>query len=1041
MPSWVKDEKKWKEAKAIAERQYDIGEDNPDFYKVVTGIYKKMGGEMSKSFIFVKAHVRRHNRKLKSGKVVVVREHDDKRIKQMKFDFAGMYSDKDIRPGTTATQKKLGIAAGKDIERHIIGSRAKNKHGVSLLASDLCKDFVEHGKINLVGQSVKTPKDLAALAQVYRDPRFETFRVFYTQKNQIVGECAYSCRAPGIVAFDDDFFDLIGKDKDRFEADGYWLLHNHPSGSAEPSGPDITTTSRIRSLVPGFKGHVVIDHNEYAFINSNDKAKVFKDDSLGGVDFGKNPAVDHNLLGLAISDPKHVAFAAKILQSLNQLDNPVLVITKGSRGVVSLVASVPPGAIPDSRHNQKDNAKAAAWLRSVGRKTGSGSRFFLIVTDKMLDASKKKYADLIRGGIVLDVVTESGRSMQMEGAFSSRHESVWDERIVRPARRKIVATMKKAHPIQQAVISKPDDLNDIDVRRNPGEPSPDKAKADNYAKPVKKWHGLSIRIENPAGSIRRGKSKCGHSWETRMVCDYGYIARTEGVDGDEVDVYLGPDESAPMVYVIHQRKYNDWSAYDEDKCMLGFDSEESAVAAYLQHYDDERFLGPVTAMPFSQFKEKVMQTKENPAMIKGMILILKSMVSSHTRRLKSGKVIQVRGYTDKRTKKTEASDKQNDLFGNDVHVMPKKEAVDEHKRLVAVLKSPSHADDKKEAKKQAKELKEIQAGGKVDERKAAKEKFSSTKNDYKKTSNSRKKSFSEWLEDADMPEKRNGEWVDLETGLTFSDWDHAKADKFTIGEKAKAGRELAKLYGGKALTGTPKQKEWAEKIRAEKLIGLDDDTATFLSVSKLADSAKFWIDMKDMSSNDIFRSVTVANALSYLNSINLSLHTRDMREHGNISKLIDSVLSGNSGALSEAESYVSRERDNYKDRASQAAKIEREREEAELARKSSAEPEIIKNSQPLFADLELSIANSDDALWQRTMNKFNTPDFQGSEYVRNKIEETKVKRKKSKEDSLRSDSAVQKQAGEKSDNVKEVTSKKPPIKAKIKVVNRKKSED
>lgn len=40
------------------------------------------------------------------------------------------------------------------------------------------------------------------------------------------------------------------------------------------------------------------------------------------------------------------------------------------------------------------------------------------------------------------------------------------------------------------------------------------------------------------------------------------------------------------------------------------------------------------------------------------------------------------------------------------HCMPKKEFVQEHKHLVKVLKSKSHKDDLKEAKRQAKELKE-----------------------------------------------------------------------------------------------------------------------------------------------------------------------------------------------------------------------------------------------------------------------------------------------------------------------------------------------
>jgi hypothetical protein len=46
------------------------------------------------------------------------------------------------------------------------------------------------------------------------------------------------------------------------------------------------------------------------------------------------------------------------------------------------------------------------------------------------------------------------------------------------------------------------------------------------------------------------------------------------------------------------------------------------------------------------------------------------------------------------------------LYKNEDVVIPAKDAVEEHKQLVAVLESPSHKDDKKEAKKQRAELKE-----------------------------------------------------------------------------------------------------------------------------------------------------------------------------------------------------------------------------------------------------------------------------------------------------------------------------------------------
>lgn len=156
-------------------------------------------------------------------------------------------------------------------------------------------------------------------------------------------------------------------------------------------------------------------------------------------------------------------------------------------------------------------------------------------------------------------------------------------------------------------------------------PSQAQASAGNYRKPVVKWRGLIIAVENPVGSIRQGKT-----WQTKMLYDYGYIKRSEAVDGDEVDVYLGPHLSAPTVFIVHQRKAGDWDAYDEDKCMIGFDSEADARAAYLQHYSDPRFLGPITAMPADEFVRKVKATNDTPAMIKGLnvskpVLFLKAV--------------------------------------------------------------------------------------------------------------------------------------------------------------------------------------------------------------------------------------------------------------------------------------------------------------------------------------------------------------------------------------------------------------------------------
>ncbi len=149
--------------------------------------------------------------------------------------------------------------------------------------------------------------------------------------------------------------------------------------------------------------------------------------------------------------------------------------------------------------------------------------------------------------------------------------------------------------------------------------------AGNYKKAHKTIQGLRVTIENPKGSVRRGADRNGHEWVTKMHCAYGYIKDSMGVDGDQVDVYIGPDEDAEFVYVVHQRKAGDWKKYDEDKVMLQFSTEAKAKAAYLRQYDDKRFLGPITKMSVDEFKEKVLATKDKPAMIKGQsVVFLKS---------------------------------------------------------------------------------------------------------------------------------------------------------------------------------------------------------------------------------------------------------------------------------------------------------------------------------------------------------------------------------------------------------------------------------
>lgn len=142
------------------------------------------------------------------------------------------------------------------------------------------------------------------------------------------------------------------------------------------------------------------------------------------------------------------------------------------------------------------------------------------------------------------------------------------------------------------------------------------------------WKSLFLDIENPAGSVRSGKKPDGSTWSTTMANDYGEIRGTEGVDGDPVDVFVGPQPDAPMVYVVHQNTVDQWDKFDEDKCMVGFASLAAAKTAFLANYDDPRFLGPITELTAGDFINKVRATADKPAMIKCVLFLRKALSPS-----------------------------------------------------------------------------------------------------------------------------------------------------------------------------------------------------------------------------------------------------------------------------------------------------------------------------------------------------------------------------------------------------------------------------
>lgn len=136
-------------------------------------------------------------------------------------------------------------------------------------------------------------------------------------------------------------------------------------------------------------------------------------------------------------------------------------------------------------------------------------------------------------------------------------------------------------------------------------PTDGQKSAGNYKKARIDFEGLSIAIENPVGSERKGKDDNGEAWATPMeLAHYGYVVGSESADGDGSDIYLlNTPRLGAQAYVIDQ--YNEDGSFDETKTVLGASSEAEALRVYDAGFSDgsgPSRRGAVTPMSVADFK-------------------------------------------------------------------------------------------------------------------------------------------------------------------------------------------------------------------------------------------------------------------------------------------------------------------------------------------------------------------------------------------------------------------------------------------------------
>ena len=160
----------------------------------------------------------------------------------------------------------------------------KKYGGQGEINAEIRRQLLAKGYADIRGTTVKTVRDLGEAGSIYRDPTVEQFQVIYVDEQ--TGEVLYnSVETIGnpTMYFDPQLTEKISITLSRLSAEGkqarFYVIHNHPSGNPTASAEDKQMTKDMSGIFGEFfKGHAVLDHDEFSFIKpeGNDFKLAYK---------------------------------------------------------------------------------------------------------------------------------------------------------------------------------------------------------------------------------------------------------------------------------------------------------------------------------------------------------------------------------------------------------------------------------------------------------------------------------------------------------------------------------------------------------------------------------------------------------------------------------------------------------------------------------------------------------------------------------------------------------------------------------------------
>ena len=366
--------------------------------------------------------------------------------------------DEDVANENATQISSLGSIVVKD---STFGEKAIGK----TLAVGFKEDLIKDGRTSLIGKTVESADDLATIAQVFRNPRFETFRMFFVNDN---GEVVYQTGvASGLVSQTSvlganpySFLTKLARDAKRVGAVAYYGLHNHPSGNPEPSAEDYRAGSMLstffneRNIIR--KGDVIINSNKYAVYDSVYGTVDIKPLNENIKDELLTPVGDTGLIR-TISGPDDLANLGKAIQ-----------LSPGFSGVIYLNAKMKTTAVQEiSNKFLSDEVKLSEFIEENLTKYGALNVAFVTDDRATFEAIRKIW----KSGLGVDVILlEDGQlaisantvdkqnsgMLQKHSELEVDEKSVFDNSVLRFSRN-FASTEEMNRAYSEAVKSNPEE--------------------------------------------------------------------------------------------------------------------------------------------------------------------------------------------------------------------------------------------------------------------------------------------------------------------------------------------------------------------------------------------------------------------------------------------------------------------------------------------------------------------------------------------------------------------------------------------------------